>query len=120
MINQLDNEYNQIYTSVTDPRTKIKEKIYGHEALTMYSESVYQYYDKTNLKKFSEYYIADFLLLVIRSYKLIDERINISKLSPELKNLFLDKLQTFYLCKLDDPLIKLTELFKRVAALNDT
>jgi len=36
-----------------------------------------------------------------------------------MKELFLKKLETFYLCKLKDPLFKLTDLFEREKSLKD-
>jgi hypothetical protein len=117
LINQLDTEFNQIY--FTETEKEVKYKIYGHEALTKYSESVFKFYNDQDKRKFSDYYFADHLLLVIRSFKLIEQRIEMSKLSGDLKKMFSDKLHTFYLCKLNDSLFKFTDLFKRVAALND-
>jgi len=117
LLNQLDTEYNQIYTTETEK--DVKYKIYGHEALTKYSEAVFKFYNDQDKRKFSDYYIADHLLLVIRSFKLIEQRIEMSNLSRDLKKMFSDKLQTFYLCKMNDSLFKFTDLFKRVAALND-
>lgn len=118
LINQLDTEYNQIYTTISEK--DVKYKIYGHEALTQYSDSVFKFYNNQDKRKFSDYYIADHVLLVIRSFKLIEQRIEMSNLSLELKKTFSDKLQTFYLCKLNESLFKLTQLFKRVMALNDS
>ena len=117
LINQLDSEYNQIYTTETEK--EVKYKIYGHEALTKYSDLVFKFYNEQDKRKFSDYHFSNELLLVIRSFKLIEQRIAMSNLSDDLKKLFSDKLQTFYLCKLNDSLFKFTDLFKRVAALND-
>lgn len=40
-------------------------------------------------------------ILIVRSFQLINKRIGISNLSPELKNLFARKLEAFYDCKLE-------------------
>lgn len=117
LLNQLENEYNQIYMNGTT--NGVTTKTYGHEALTKYANSVFNFYNPSEEKKFSTYYISDSILLVIRSFKLIEQRIQMSNSSAELKSMFTAKLQTFYQCKLQDSLYKLTDLFDRVEALND-
>ena len=116
LFNQLDKEYNQIYlySNKGDERTR---KI-GHEAITDYCNSVFKFYSAKN-KKWSKYYIADSIILVVRSFQLIEKRIELSPLEEELKKMFRNKLNTFYLCKLKDPLFKLTDLFKREESLKD-
>jgi hypothetical protein len=49
---------------------------------------------------------------------LVKNQIN-SSLNSEMKELFLKKLETFYLCKLKDSLYKLTDLFEREKSLKD-
>lgn len=117
MLNQLDQEYNQIYNSETSNGQK--NKLYGHEALTKYTNSVFNFYNENDKRKFSDYYVADSILLVIRSFKLIEKRIKISNLSSDFKHLFTEKLNHFYMCRLDDSIGKLVNLFSRVEALND-
>jgi uncharacterized membrane protein len=115
LFNQLDNEYNQIYLYSTNKGERIRK--FGHEALIDYCNSVFKFYSGN--KKFSQYYIADSIILVIRSFELIKKRIHISPLNSEMKELFFKKLETFYLCKLKDPLYKLTDLFEREKSLLD-
>jgi hypothetical protein len=117
LINQLENEYQQIYINETSQN--IKSKLFGHEALTTYTNSVYKFYNTNDTRKFGDYYIANHILLVIQSFKLIEERIKISPLSHDIKIMFYSKLRIFYNCKLKDPLDKLAELFGRVPSLND-
>ncbi|WMI69163.1 hypothetical protein [Mangrovimonas sp. YM274] len=118
LLNQLEVEYNQIYMNNTSK--DITTKLYGHEALTKYANSIFKYYNTAEERKFSTYYIADSILLVIRSFKLIEERIKMSNLNDELKSMFTLKLETFYQCKLQDSLYKLCNLFERVELLNDS
>lgn len=87
--------------------------------MTKYTDSVFKFYNEQDERKFSDYYIANSLLMVIRSFNLIGERIRVSNINPEFKEMFAGKLQTFYLCKLKESLFKLTDLFNRVDALND-
>ncbi|KOY52420.1 hypothetical protein [Polaribacter dokdonensis] len=115
LFNQLDNEYNQIYLYSTNKGERIRK--FGHEALIDYCNSVFKFYSGN--KKFSQYYIADSIILVIRSFELIKKRIHISPLNSEMKELFFKKMETFYLCKLKDPLYKLTDLFEREKSLLD-
>lgn len=53
---------------------------------------------------FKEFYESSQLLLIIKSYNLIEKRIEISNLSIEMKTLFQNKLKTFYDCILKYPL----------------
>jgi hypothetical protein len=115
LFKQLDNEYNQIYLYTTTKDVRIRK--FGHEALIDYSNTVFKFY--TGNKKFNQYYIADSIILVIRSFKLVRKRIELSALNDEMKEMFINKLNTYYLCKLKDPLFKLNDLFKREESLND-
>jgi hypothetical protein len=116
LFNQLNNEYNQIYLYTNNKNERIKKT--GHEALTEYCNSVFKFYNAKG-KNWSKYYNSDNIILVIRSYKLIEKRIELSSLENELKLMFKNKLNTFFMCKLQDPLYKLTELFKREKSLQD-
>ncbi|WP_282055678.1 hypothetical protein [Maribacter luteus] len=116
LLNQLESEYNQIYMSGTTNNEP--HRYYGHEALTKYSNSVFKHYSQKD-KKWSSYYISDSILLVIRSLKLVERRIELSNLDVELKSMFTDKLQTFYQMKLKDSLYKLSDLFSREPSLQD-
>jgi len=117
MLNQLNTEYNQIYYYNT--KKKDKPKLYGYEALTEYSETVNKFYMVNSEKKFSEYDMSQNIILVVRSFKLIEERIKLSNVNKNFKNLFSKKLETFYQCKLENSFFKLIDLFNRVPALND-
>ena len=116
LFNQLDNEYNQIYLYSSNKDERSRKA--GHEALTEYCNSVFKFYSQKD-KKWSTYYIADSIILVIRSFKLIEKRIELSPLEKDFKIMFKNKLDTFFLCKLQDPLYKLTDLFKREESLID-
>ncbi|MGB0890766.1 MAG: hypothetical protein ACPGUU_00345 [Flavobacteriaceae bacterium] len=115
LFNQLDNEYNQIYLYSTNKTERTRKT--GHEALIDYANSVYKFYSGSKI--FSQYYMADSIILVISSFKLIQKRISLSPLNSEMKELFQKKLETFYICKLKDPLFKLTDLFAREESLRD-
>lgn len=116
LLNQLDNEYNQIYMSGTT--NKEPHRYFGHEALTKYANSVFKFYSEKD-KKWSTFYISDSILLVIRSFKLIQKRIELSNLDDDLKTMFMEKLQTFYQMKLKDSVYKLADLFSREPSLED-
>jgi hypothetical protein len=116
LFNQLDNEYNQIYL-YSRVAKDIKIRRNGHEALVVYCNSVFN--NEPGKKKFSQEYMSDSIILVIRSFELIKKRIELSPIKSEMKDLFFKKLETFYLCKLKDPLFKLTASFKRNESLLD-
>lgn len=63
--------------------------------------------------------ISDSILLVIRSFKLVQRRIELSNLDKNLKSMFSDKLQTFFQMKLRDSIYKLSDLFSREPSLED-
>ena len=115
LFNQLDNEYNQIYQYSI--KGEIRTRKNGHEALTDYCNSVFKYHSGN--KKWSTYYMSHSIILVIRSMKLIKNRINYSSINNEMKDVFLNKLNTYYLCKMKDPLFKLSDSFKREECLRD-
>ena len=81
LFNQLDNEYNQIYLYSTNKDERVRK--FGHEALVDYCNSVFKFYSGN--KKFSQYYIADSIILVIRSFELIKKRIQIRIIKESLK-----------------------------------
>jgi len=116
LLNQLDSEYNQIYMRGT--RENEPEMYYGHEALARYAKLVFKGYSGRN-KKWSSYYISDNIIMVIRSYKLVQRRIELSNLDDNLKSMFQDRLRSFYELKLKDSLGKLSDLFSREISLQD-
>ena len=115
LFNQLDNEYNQIYLYTYVKGDEVRKS--GHEALTTYSDHEFQFH--AGEKKWSTYHISDSIMLVIRSMKLIKNRINYCNINSEMKDIFLNKLTTYYQCKMKDSLFRLSDLFKRKECLRD-
>lgn len=116
LLNQLDNEYNQFYLNSTS--NGVKEKTYGFEALTSYCIAINKFH---NLQySFKEYYTTDQILLIIRSFKLIEKRIDLSLVSKDIKRLFNAKMEIFYSCRLRDPLSKLCQIFNTTEFLTDS
>ena len=116
LLNQLDGEYNQFYLNSNNHGADTKT--FGYEALTTYCNTINKFH---NLKySFKEYYTTDQILLIIRSFNLIEKRINLASVSKEMKELFKEKLNIFYSCRLKDPLAKLCEVFNTNEFLTDS
>lgn len=115
LLNQLDNEVNNFYYKYKE--NKVEVRLSGQEGLNEFCNSYrYEYNIEQfqNQKDFSfkSWYEAGQIGLIIDTLNLIEKRIDISNLNSELKNLFQQKLISFYNCRLKTPLTSLTETFK--------
>ncbi len=116
LINQLDNEIAGFYHKYS--QGKEEKKCTGLEGLNDYCRR-YRY-DYNNIEQFSNndgftfkgWYEARQIALIVHSYNLIEKRIEISNLSPAMRNLFSSKLKGYYDCKLSIPLKSLSEAFE--------
>ena len=107
LINQLDAEISNFYSKITQSGKEIKKT--GVEALNDFTmEFRYHYLLKNFGSTFSGFFEANQLLLIVRSYELIEKRIEIASLSKEFKQLFQKKLDALYDCKLKIPLTNIS------------
>ncbi len=103
LLNQLDSEIAGFYYKYKQGKEEFK--YHGIEAINDFSnEFRYGYSLKDFHFTFKHFFQANQLLLLIRSYKLIEKRIELSALSEEMKHLFQDKLNAFFDCRLRKPL----------------
>lgn len=103
LINQLDTEISNFYTKTTQGDKETKKT--GVEALNDFTmEFRYHYLLNTFDFTFTAFFEANQLLLIMRSYQLINKRIEIASLSKDIKALFQKKLDALYDCKLKNPL----------------
>ena len=115
LINQLHNEIDRFYSKVT--KSGVDMKFTGVEAMNEFANTfaTLQFSDFT----FKEFFESNQLLMIIKSYKLIEKRIEISDLSIEMKTLFQSKLKTFYDCILKYPLEQINEQVGKSSFLKD-
>lgn len=103
LINQLDTEYNKFYYKFTQNKGNEKnEFIYkGTEGMNEFINSFC--YKSLNINcSWSELFQAKQISLLIKSFILIDKKIDSSQLDDSLKDLFQDKLKAVYICKFQE------------------
>jgi len=114
LINQLDNEISSFYFKYT--QGKEEKKFTGLEALNDFCRNYRHEYNIDQFKKedftFKGWYEAGQIVLAVETFNLIQKRIEISNLSQEMKELFAEKLRTYYQCKLRMPLNDLSDAFE--------
>lgn len=98
--NQLENEYNTFYYSFK--REERKENLKGAEA---FSEFVYSF-NSSNLSgsTLKDFFQARQIILLLRTFELVERRINSSNLNNDLRNVFKQKLGMFFDCRLSKEL----------------
>ena len=101
LINQLDAEIASFYTKKNHGSQIIK--YYGVEGLNHFTDDFQSedYSNESNIT-FKDFFESKQILLILKSFKLIENRIEIANLSYELKNLFKEKLHYFFECRLKD------------------
>lgn len=103
LFNQLDSEINSFYYKVKQGNEE--KKYYGIEAINDFArEFRYHYLLKTFNFTFKNMYEGYQFLLLVRSFQLIEKRIEIAEISNEFRSLFLNKLSAIFECKLRRPL----------------
>lgn len=121
LLNQLDNEILNFYftTNQIKGEQTIEFKYTGLEAFHNFVQEI-------NKRKFNNFnhslysfYQTKQLLLVLRSYALIENRIESSDLSEIIKNVFLEKLNSIYECKLKESLNILIQAINDCSKLKD-
>lgn len=107
LLNQLDNEIETFYTKST--RGKEEFKYTGIEGLNHFTREFRHNYDKEKFDfTFTAFYEANQILLILKSFKLIEKRIKITTLSNDLKSIFIQKANLYYKCRLKEPLLNIS------------
>lgn len=118
LINQLDQELERFYTKIskTTANIKIESTETGIQGLMHFSR-----FYKFNLNKewldenemtFKSFYESHQVILLIDSFMLIEKRISISEISSEMRDLFNEKLESYYQCRFRLPLKYLSQGFE--------
>jgi hypothetical protein len=119
LLEQFSNELGLFYYESNNEGTVIPNR--GVEALNSYAR---QYRFGGNLStasiSFKQIIEAKYIKLYIDSFNLIKQRIAIANLSPELKELFERKLNSYYYAYLRAPLKDLVVTFDKFPNLNDS
>lgn len=115
LLNQLDNEINMFYNTSS---TKGVEKTYkGLEGMNTFART----FATMQISDFSfeKFYEASQFILVIRSFQLIDTRIDQADITDEMKQVFKNKLLALFDCVLKYPLTKIIEQVDKHPNLKD-
>ncbi|SFE43305.1 hypothetical protein SAMN04488131_10214 [Flavobacterium xueshanense] len=109
LFNQLDLELNSLYFKFKN--NSVDVKFNGLEALDEFAKRFGIAWNMDHFKEkfssFKAFYPSGQIIYLIDTINLIDERISSSTLSPEMKNLFKQKLISFYDSKLRDSFDKI-------------
>lgn len=121
LFNQLDLELNSLYFKFKNNNDDVKFN--GLEALdefaTRFGISWNINHFREKFSSFKSFYPSGQIIYLIDTINLIDERINSSTLSPEIKNLFKQKLISFYDSKLRDSFEKIDNRIYENSFLED-
>ncbi len=106
LLNQLETEYNNFSIVITTTRghEREKETVTGYSALCKLYGTYSKVNGKSELDFFKDDHSTDELMSLVRSLDLIRERILIADLSPQIKKLFLKKIDLYYKTKFDYPI----------------
>jgi hypothetical protein len=121
LLNQLNTEYDNFYFKLKI--NSVDTKYSGLEGLTEFSKRMNGIFNfdnlKANSKTFRTFYESGQIVLIVESINLINNRVEQSQLSREMKELFSFKLKLFYEAKLKDSLTNLYECFEKNEFLKD-
>jgi hypothetical protein len=114
LLNQLDNEFNNFYHRIKI--NNVDNKYVGFDAFNEFCIRITREQDhkifESQIKSFKSFYESGQIILIIDSFNLIRKRIEISEISEEMKNLFTEKLNSFYETRLKKNLEKLNVIFE--------
>lgn len=119
LINQLDQELVRFYTKiarkVADVKTEHTETgIQGLMHFTrFYKFELNKEWLDENEMTFKSFYESHQVILLIDSFLLIEKRISISEISSEMRDLFNEKLDSYYQCRFRLPLKYLSQGFEK-------
>jgi len=114
LLNQLENEFSNFYHRVKI--NNVENKYDGLDGLNEFCIRITKEQDykvlERQIKSFKSFYESGQIILIIDSFNLIQKRIAISEISEEMKDLFSEKLNSFYESKLKENLEKLNVIFE--------
>lgn len=116
LLNQLDQEISSFYYSFTQTKGEQKKEFNytGIQAFHIFVQALNKDFALSNFRHtFNSFYQAKQILLVLRSFTLIEKRVELSELSSELKEMFLHKLNSVYECRLKESLTMLDEIIDK-------
>jgi hypothetical protein len=127
LINQLETELSNFYHTYTTRNTSkegevIKNEIRmtGVEALNEWTRQFRRNHNSVkDTFKFGHFYQSNQLLLLIHSFQLVQKRIDIAFVRNDIQYLFLQKLNSFYECRLYYPLKKISEAMQIYPSASD-
>jgi len=104
LINQFQNEISSFYFSYY--KNDKEMRFNGAQAIDEFTNNI------SNSKKtyphghtFKHSWQSNQILLLKRSYELIEKRISMSVISEDLKSLFLKKMESYFDCRLKEPIV---------------
>jgi hypothetical protein len=116
LIIQMENELQNVYYKYNEEKTegnernKTTHRFSGVEAINEFTHRFrYEFIKNKWDFTFRQFYQAHQILLIVRSYKLIVEKIESSALLEDTRLLFIQKVNAFYECRLYFPLKKISE-----------
>ncbi|APA92859.1 hypothetical protein [Myroides sp. ZB35] len=122
LMNQLDSEISTFYFSYTETKGTVKSDFnyYGLQAFHRFIQSLDTNYSMVSFKyTLGSFYQTKQILLIIRSFRLIEKRIEVAELTTEFKEIYIEKLNTIYDCKLKESLKILENVIVREEKLQD-
>jgi hypothetical protein len=122
LLNQLDNEISNLYFHFTENTGAAKTE-FNYSGVQAFHIFVQQLNTKKLLTNFgytfNSFYQAKQVLLVIRSFVLVENRIELSEISRDLKAMFYQKLDLVYQCKLSESLKILLKVIEEYPNVKD-
>jgi hypothetical protein len=122
LLNQLDNEISSFYFSFTERKGDAKTE-FNYSGLQAFHVFIQKLNTKDFLSNFdstfNSFYQAKQILLVIRSFALIEKRIELADVSQDLKAMFYQKIDSVYQCRLSESLKILLEVIEEHSHVKD-
>jgi hypothetical protein len=122
LLNQLDNEISSLYFNFTE-KTGTDKSDFNYSGVQAFHIFVQQLNTKKLLSNsshtFNSFYQAKQILLVIRSFELVENRIELAEILRDLKAMFYEKLGLIYQCKLYESLKILLKVIEEYPHVKD-
>ena len=117
LINQLNSEIEQFIHTFSQGEKEFKYT--GIDGLNKFIKSFKDHNFNNFTFTFKAYFESKHILLLIRSYNLIEDRIKLSSLSTDMKELFNKKLQSIYYSVLRFPLTGIIKVISKHEKMKD-
>jgi hypothetical protein len=116
LVAQMERELENVYykfneeVALDGKRIKTEYKFHGIEAVDEFTRKFRYEFTRNNWNfTFRQFFQAHQILLIVHSFQLVRLKVERSALSEESKSLFLQKIYSFYYCRLRFPLKKIHE-----------